>query len=380
MIICNNCGNTLNETQTFCGSCGAPNPLAQKPAVSAQSVPYHDAGQHVVAPVSSHDYQTAPLSPQTPYVTPKRTPRNGGSGIVVAVIALVAVAAVAAAVYFGLSRQGGKTTPGGVSADTLAESLQSAVNSGNLVSPSGSGDAYSYYLELKSLDPNHKAIARAAASARTQLASAGEQLFAQKESVAVEKLTEQDWYKAERLYKWLRELEPGNRKHEARMKFAQGEIAKAAKNASEAEARFSEAAQLDPSWATAHNSLGLVRVDLRKDKQRWADAVPFYQRAIELRSDWVIPYNNMGTAYYMQGETNPANYNTAEYWYNQAISKNSTWGRPYFWLGRIAEKRKNDYDAVAYYEKALSLDASGYVFKPEERTQMQKKIDSWYGR
>jgi tetratricopeptide (TPR) repeat protein len=383
MIICNNCGNTLNETQTFCGSCGAPNPLAH---VVAATTPAAVSAQQIVVPIPSHDYQTSPLAPHapSPYVTTAPVPSTGkrpvSSGLLIAVVALFAVAAVAAAVYLALSRQTEKMTAGGVSADTLAASLQSAVNSGNLVSPSGSGDAYSYYLELKTLDPNNKAIARAAESARTQLASMGEQLFTQKESVAVEKLTEQDWYKAERLYKWLRELEPGNRKHEARMKFAQGEIAKAAKNSAEAEARFSEAAQLDPSWATAHNSLGLVRVDMRKDKQRWADAVPFYQRAIDLRSDWVIPYNNMGTAYYMQGETNPANYNTAEYWYNQAISKNASWGRPYFWLGRIAEKRKNDYDAVTYYEKALSLDPSGYVFKPEERSQMQKKIDSWYGR
>lgn len=164
------------------------------------------------------------------------------------------------------------------------------------------------------------------------------------------------------------------------MKFAQGEMAKALKNAAEAEARFSEAAQLDPSWALPQNSLGLVRVDLRKDKQRWADAIPFYQRAIDLKSDWVIPYNNMGTAYYMQGEANRSNYDTAEYWYNQAISKNASWGRPYFWLGKIAEKRNNDYAAITYYEKALSLDPSGYAFKPEERAVMQKKIDSSYAR
>ncbi len=373
MLICNNCGNPLENTQTFCGSCGTPNPLAHRAQPAAISPP---------APV----YHQPPPPAPPPYINPGSSPSPAStqslnsSSLLVGLVGLVAVAAIAVAVYFALANSTKPTATASVSPDALAESLQSAIKGGNLVSPSGSGDAYSYYQELKKLDPNHSVLLSTPERVRSQLNTLGDQIFTQKESVGVEKLTDQDWYKTERLYGWLRELESGNKKHEARLKFAQGEIAKASKNASDAEARFSEAAQLDPGWALAQNSLGLVRVDMRKDKQRWIDAIPFYQRAIDLQSDWVIPYNNMGTAYFFQGETNPASYTTAEYWYKQAIDKNPNWGRPYYWLGRIAEKRGSDYDAVTYYEKALNLDSNGYVFKSEERAQMQAKINSRHDR
>ena len=63
-----------------------------------------------------------------------------------------------------------------------------------------------------------------------------------------------------------------------------------------------KAITLDPSLAEAHLQLG----NLHSDQQKYADAIPEYQRALELNSDLADAHYRLGQAYVHIGEKDKA--------------------------------------------------------------------------
>jgi tetratricopeptide (TPR) repeat protein len=235
------------------------------------------------------------------------------------------------------------------------------VNNGKLVTLSND-DAYSYYYQLRGLDPSHKALAEAGPKVLPQLRSLGEDAFRKKMLVTSERETVQDWQKTLRIYEWAHAIEPGDKQLEGRWRFAEGEFAKLQSRRDDAERGFSQAAQLNSSWSLAQNSLGL----LRSESKRYQDAIPYFQRAIDLQPEWEIPYNNMGTAYYYLKD-----YDTSLYWYGKALEKNSSWGRPHFWIGTIYELKKWKPQAIEEYQTALNLTGDSSTLNTDE---IQRRI------
>jgi tetratricopeptide (TPR) repeat protein len=275
------------------------------------------------------------------------------SKVLVAIISAVAVLAIALAVYFAL-----ESSP----TSKAASALRSAVNNGKLVTLSND-DAYSYYYQLRGLDPPNKALAEVAPKVLPQLRSMGDDAFRKKMAVMSEKDTTQDWQKTLRIYEWAHALDASDKQLEARWRFAEGEFAKLQFRKDDAERGYSLAAQLNGSWALPQNSLGL----LRSESKNWSAAIPYFQRAIDLQPNWEIPYNNMGTAYFYL-----KNYDVAEAWYRRALEKNSNWGRPHYWLGTIYELKKWKPQAIEEYRTALTLARDSSSLNTDE---IQKRIE-----
>jgi tetratricopeptide (TPR) repeat protein len=272
--------------------------------------------------------------------------------IIMAGISLVAMLAVALAVYFALgSSQGSK----------LADAMRAAVNAGRLVTLSND-DAYSYYMQLRAVDPANKALTDVAPKVLPQLRSMGDEVFRKKAIVLAEPETASDWARASQIYSWAHALDPNDKQLETRWRFAEGESAKWQGRKDEAERGYSAAALISNTWALPQNSVGL----LRSEGKRYSDAIPYFQRAINLQPDWEIPYNNMGTAYYYL-----KNYDTAEYWYKKAAEKNPNWARPHFWLGSIYEAKSLKPQALEEYRQALSLRNDGSSLNADE---IQRRI------
>ncbi|HXG66109.1 MAG TPA: tetratricopeptide repeat protein, partial [Blastocatellia bacterium] len=239
--------------------------------------------------------------------------------------------------------------PPSVTPEQVAASLTDAINGGRLITLSGD-DAYTYYSQLKTLDPNHKLLREAGQKALPQLRRMGDDAFARKTAVTPGEMTAEEWARALRVYQWASELSPNDRALEARQRFAAAEVARLQNKPEEAERGFTAAAQIDPKWALPQNSLGRLRFD----KKQYDAAIEFYNRAIELQPRWEIPYNNLGTAYFYKRD-----YDTAEQWYNKAIELNPKWPRPHVWLGEVYERKKMKEEALAAYQKALDLDPRG---------------------
>jgi tetratricopeptide (TPR) repeat protein len=298
------------------------------------------------------DYSRSPDSGPIAVQTPSA---QSTMKVLIGLISVIAVLAIAIAVYFAL---------GSSPASKTAAALQSAYNNNQLVTMSNN-DAYSYYMQLKGLEPSHKALAEIGQKALPNLRSMGEEVFRRKVQTNVEKLSDQDWVKTQRVFEWAHDIAPGDKQLEARWRFASGEAAKSQKRNDDADRAFSAAAQSDPSWALPQNSLGL----LRSENRRWAEAIPYYQRAIDLNPNWEIPYNNMGTAYFYLKD-----YDAAQGWYQRAVQANPNWARPHYWLGQIYQQRNWKPQAIEEYQKALNLDSNNYSITSDEQVNIQKRI------
>jgi tetratricopeptide (TPR) repeat protein len=278
---------------------------------------------------------------------------QAGLKALLVVISLVSICAIGIAVYMMLA---------GSPTARLAASLRNAVDSGKFVTLS-SDDAYSYYFQLREMDPGNKALTEVAQKALPELRRIGDDVFTRKMSVGAEKLTDQEWAKAYRVYEWACALDGRDKSFEARRRFAEGEIAKSQSRRSDAERSFSAAIQSDQSWSLPQNSMGL----LRSESKRYAEAVPYFQRAIDLNPYWEIPYNNMGTAYFFQKD-----YDAALYWYRRAIEKNPNWARPHSWIGTIYELKRMRVEAISEFQTAINLDPYSTIVDVGD---LQRKID-----
>jgi tetratricopeptide (TPR) repeat protein len=258
------------------------------------------------------------------------------------VLGLTIIAAIA---IIGLFLVGSRFSSTSQSPDGVAASLQSAIQNDRLVTLSGD-DAYTYYFRLQNLDPHHSSLSEVKPQVLPQLRKIGDDVFRRRVDFSLESITEQDWTRAMRAYEWAHTLEPGDKAVEARWKYAAGDLARLQGRLHEAEVNLYAATQIDPSWAPAQNDLGY----LYAFNKRHRDAIPYYQQAINLQSNWDIPYNGMGTAYFRLG--NP---DVAETWYRKAIEVNSRWATPHAWLGSIYENKKLYGAAIDEYQTAINL-------------------------
>lgn len=348
MIICNSCGTPLSAGLTFCGECGAavpnrePATHAAEPTIELKSAAItsalprdawddHSGTAPTQAIGSGNGLAAAAAPPQAKTAAPKIVMLVIG-GAIIAVLATIAILT---------SRSRSSAT----SPDSVASSLQSAIRSGRLVNLSND-DAYSYFFRLKGLDPQHHALTEVKSRVLPQLRALGDEVFRRRVATALELITERDWTIALHAYEWAHALEAGDKAIEARWKYAGGHLARLQGRRDEAQDNLYAATQLDPSWASPQNDLGYSYAS----SKRFSDAIPFYQRAINLQADWDIPYNNMGTAYYYL-----RNYDTAEAWYRRALEVNGQWATPHAWLGSIYENQRLKDAAVQEYQTALSL-------------------------
>jgi tetratricopeptide (TPR) repeat protein len=338
---------------SFCTECGAATPAA----INAASPPPQFTYGYGAAPARAREVP-AP-EPEVIEAPPIPAPAAqvqapGSNKAIVGLLGVVAMVAVAIAVYFAL-----RSTP----ESRLAKAMNNSVASGRLVAMNEGDDAYSYYKQLRAIDPTHSALKEIAPKVLPQLKSMGEEVFRRKMAVMVEPLTTDDWMKTLRAYEWAHALDPNDKQIEARWKFAEGETAKAQNRKDDADRSFAAAARISPNWALPQNSMGLLRME----NKRYSESVPYFERAINLQSNWEIPYNNMGTAYFYQKD-----YDTAESWYQRASQMNPQWARPHYWLGSIYENRKWYQMAIDEYETALNL---GSDHLPSDADAVRKRIE-----
>jgi tetratricopeptide (TPR) repeat protein len=341
MLICNHCGNIIEDELRFCTECGGAIPVSQ---TTLPPMPANTGGLGV--PAFSHQTQVAPLVQTTIDSTAftevgasgKKTGLQNGTKILLGSISAVAVIAIALAIYFAI-----ESSP----TAKLARAMESAMSNGKLVTLSHD-DAYSYFFQLRGQDPTHKALKEVAPKVMPQLRSIGDEVIRKRMSVQTEEILEPEWRKILRVYEWAHILEPNDKSLEAKWKFAEGAVAESQGRTKDAENSYRTATQADKSWALPHNRLGLLYVE-QKDFYK---AVDSFLQAIALQPKWEFPYNNMGTAYF-----NLKDYDTAAGYYRKAIEINPNWARPHYWLGEVCEKKGWKTEALSEYEAVRNLDS-----------------------
>ena len=321
MIFCNECGGQL-DSAGICGDCALPllNIMADTTA-AAHTVENQQTSSRSEPTVSNNNW----------------------------LVILVVAAIVGVGILIYLTARRNSTDPNELAATSAASSMRTAIANRHLISLTGD-DAYTYFDRLKTIDPQNPALANVKEQVLQDLLNIGEELIRRRVNHSGE-VSEQDWRIFIRAYEWSRRLQPDQNRVEARYKYALGKLAEAQGRRTDAWQNFSSATQFDPAWAVPQNDLGYwATQDSSSGKQKWLQAIPYYQNAINLMPEWEIPYNNLGTAYFYLG-----NLDQAEIYYRQAVERNSNWARPHKWLGDICLNRNDLATAMSEYQTAANL-------------------------
>jgi tetratricopeptide (TPR) repeat protein len=335
MIFCNVCGNPVDESEA-CPECG--NVAVRVAGFNEQggSNTTGSNGNLTDSQIGTQQVGSAKESgfPKSVFVL--------GAGVAIVVVALL--------IYLAThSQNSSAATSGAARANDLAEALNQAIDNQRLITLTND-DAYTYYTQLASSNPQHTALSNAKTKVLPQLRKLGEEIIRRKVDHSGD-VSEQDWRRLVRTYEWAHLMEPADNSLEARLNYAQGKLDEIQNRRSEAWQHLLTSTQLDASWAVPQNDLGYLTTQQKSTtKDKWSNAIPYYQRAIGLQPDWEIPYNNMGTAYFYL-----ENFDEAERYYRQAVERNSTWARPHKWLGDIYTKKNNLSMALQEYQTAKTL-------------------------
>lgn len=371
MIICNTCGFGIEDFQSFCRECGAPNPLAPRPVTLTSQV--HVGKQSGVSPTPSQGDANPPDASArlfTPALTvppdsslPATAPKKKGPGLLIVLLIMISVAAISAAIYFA-SRGSDSSSDGnvGTTSNALSNLLKKAIDEGRLVTL-GNDDAYTYYYRLKSHDPQHEMLSRVPSQVIVKLRSIGEDILSKRLTPQDESIGAPEWEKSFRAFKWAHDLEPVDKRLEARWRYTEGEVALTQGRIEDGERSLFAATQIDTNWALPHNRLGRVHAENKND---FRSAIAAYRRAIAIDPNWEYPYNNMGTAFY-----NLKDDDNAIQSYEKALQLNPSWARPHYWLGEIYERKGWRCEALREYQTVRSLDST---FRPAVIDRKLKSI------
>jgi len=128
---------------------------------------------------------------------------------------------------------------------------------------------------------------------------------------------------------------------------------------------------LDPNHYGAHNNLGMVLKNVRKD---YEGAERHYRKAIELDPKHAPAHNNLGKLLHDVRKA----YDGAEKMYRKAIEHNPKYPNPYWDLSQILEKQKNDIPgAVKLMQEFVRLGGiPGWNDGKERLAQLRAKLET----
>ncbi len=109
---------------------------------------------------------------------------------------------------------------------------------------------------------------------------------------------------------------------------------------------YTKAIEMDPSYASAYNSRGILYKELGDHQKALED----YNKAIELNSDYAAAYLNRGNLFYHLGDTQKALED-----YNRAIELNSEYVLAYNNRGNLYRNLGSRQKALEDYDKAIEL-------------------------
>ena len=104
------------------------------------------------------------------------------------------------------------------------------------------------------------------------------------------------------------------------------------------------------------------------ESEKIRSSITYFKKAIELNSDLVVGYNNLGSAYYRLSKYDKAIEN-----FKKVIDKESNYAKAYFNIAASYYHKGNLLTAYKYYRKSKSIDEE-YVVERLENPETKAKI------
>jgi tetratricopeptide (TPR) repeat protein len=232
------------------------------------------------------------------------------------------------------------------------------------LSPPGNSVA-DFYRAKKAKDPNSPELKDAVSRIRQKLEPIGDAAFQQLYSDSIDT----DWDNTVNIYKLLNAILPDDRDMAAKAEFCQAHQiikGKKKKNYVDALARYEKALELKPNWVFAIN--GIAKVYVRKDSPYYnkEEALNWYRKVSETDPNFPWAYTNIA-AIHMEDKQ----WDMAEQALLSALRLKNNSPSIFTELGKACEKQQKTQDAQNYYQEAMK-----YERDSEKIAWLQKKISA----
>jgi tetratricopeptide (TPR) repeat protein len=231
-----------------------------------------------------------------------------------------------------------------LSGDSFMKRLDGAVAQGRIFSPPGDC-AVDIFASEKAKNPGNPKLAVAAQKIRAKVEP---QIQESIQRWAKDSDPTVNWDDVERSGALLNSLYPEDKSIGARHAYAKAQKAITAKQYSQAKDLYTQALDLQPSWALALNGLG--KVYMREDSpfHDEAAALNLYRRAIQADPTFTWAYMNIGLYHRLKG--NPQ---LGQQWLLKALATYPTKSSILRNLGDVCVDLSDYPAALDYYERAL---------------------------
>ncbi len=231
-------------------------------------------------------------------------------------------------------------------------------------SPAGNNVA-DFIRAKKTSAPNSPELQEAVSRIRQKLEPVGNDAFQRLYSDSIDS----EWDNTVNIYKLLNEIIPDDRDIAAKAKFCQAHQiikGKGKKNYFDALAQYQKALELKPNWVLAIN--GIAKVYVRKDSPYYnkEEALNWYNKASESDPNFPWAYTNIA-AIYMEDKQ----WDMAEQALLNALKIKNNSASIFTELGKACEKQQRGQDAKNYYQEAMK-----YEKDSEKVAWLQKKISA----
>lgn len=242
--------------------------------------------------------------------------------------------------------------------------IDRALNEKRYFSPSGNSVA-DFYRAKKAESPNSPELREAVSRIRQKLEPEGDAAF---QKLYAES-DDSDWDNTVNIYKLLNEIMPNDSDIAAKAEFCQAHQiikGKMKKDYTDILVRYQKALELKPNWVFAIN--GIAKVYVRKDSPYYnkEEALSWYNKATEADQNFPWAYTNIA-AIYMEDKQ----WDMAEQALLNALRIKNNWPSILTELGKACEKQQKTQDAQNYYQEAMK-----YEKDSEKIAWLQKKISA----
>lgn len=243
--------------------------------------------------------------------------------------------------------------------------IDRALKNGNYFSPLGD-NVEEVYRSQSAKSPNSPKIKDAANKIYEYFTKEGEAAFAKLYADS----DDSGWDVTEKMYNFLDEIMPGNKEIMARSEFSKAHSIIRSMNVSEfpnALKHYQRALELKPNWVFPINGIAKVYVLKTSPYYNKDSALNWYNRACGVDPNFPWAYSNIAAIYSEENK-----WPLAEEALLKAVKIKSSRSSFYKDLGIICERQQKLFEAKNYYKEALK-----YEKNSEMISWLQKKIDAF---
>jgi hypothetical protein len=236
--------------------------------------------------------------------------------------------------------------PTGEKAEDLERKLRQSLAKGQFLSDTGDESVRTLYGRLIKLGVDANKIREIRGEILPKLLERPNRMLAELPTPGKPEPPIDSWTVASSLLEWACELDPSSVRVRASKVYCDGRVARLHGDIDRSMSEWTEASQIDSSWALPRLSLGILYNSIK----RYEMAIAHFEAALKLERNWPAIHNGLASSLRETGE-----FDRARTHYDAALNLNPNWAKAHYGRGALALLERDCRTSVSEFERVLVL-------------------------